>query len=245
MHLDRLFGIAVSELILQESDVKNVLFASKTRLYTNVIKEEHSNRKLCADLKKTLHQFLTEFQKSLNSDLFIDAVLGYASYPARKYTLEFDGFRKVNAKNLDDRAAKLALRHFMHPKNLLKRIALVYDSDGYLCIDIDCALNMPSDFKDITNARLSGDKFDEVDSRLNAVHNAFLGLKLKLVHMVSGLMMARTGIAIDVVKDIVVVDHYGDQNRSGFRKYVVSLKERDPKQFELIWELHPEKLASE
>lgn len=201
----------------------NVIFSSKTRLYTNFCFEEPKEEYVVTRAKACVSRLLGELSAILSDDAFIEGILdggdsidlGFTPNIKTKYTL--------NLARLDSSFVKWLKKIYQAPSLYIKSIDLVEDVDGSLAIDVDTKLKIPIQrLKELTES--SDEDFNSKATKLKALYNVVVSAKYLIFKRLQQSLRLSPGIEIEDVCDVHLIEYKIDEETKTFHRHNLQVK---------------------
>jgi len=221
----------------------NIVFQSRTRLYTNFHCGEHKEQYVLDKVKEISAALITALPKLLTDDLFIEGALNggdiidHVAAPNRAVCWP------VKVKELTKDNAKWCLKLFKSPKSYLKKVHALFDNEGTLSIDIDTRLSVSEAILEkLIGGAKNAELFKEQKCFLHVVYNTVSAAKYILISKLCSALKTCPGLDMEDVCDLYLTEIKAVDESKDFERYVYELDEESTALYKKLWELSVDKI---
>jgi hypothetical protein len=221
---------------------ENVIFKSKTRLYTNFHSGEHNEKYVIQTAKNMMGELIETFPATLSEDLFIEGILSGGANTQAKTISNKTPVWDVDISNLKEDYVKWLLKLFKSPKSFFKKMTAMIDGDGSLCFDVDIQVKINADlYSEIAGERCTIENFKEKRTKLHALYNTISAVKYLLFYRFVRTLKITPGVDVDDICDVYELEYIANPLQSEISKYTVAIKSSSNK-YTKLWEIPMSKI---
>lgn len=223
--------------------MSNVIFQSRTRIYTNFHSGEHKEQYVLDKVKNACESLASSLPKLLTESVFIEGALDGGDIINHEITPNRAISWPVHIKHLNKDNAKWCLKLFKNPKSYLKKVHALFDNEGTLSIDIDTRLAVSDTILEkIVNSTRNDKDFNEQMCFLHTIYNAVSASKYLFISRLCSAIRVCPGLDTEDICDLYLTEIHADPMSKEFERYVYQLDEEPTSLYKKLWEMQIDKI---